>query len=280
MRQFISYSEADRNGMILISGKDFRYLRQVLRIRVGDMVSVRFPDGSLKNTTVCEVNQTARTARLQLCSAASDLSASELNEKTVTRGTQALKIQDESDGTAGIEYFLLQYIPKPVKMEQIVRQAVECGVKYIIPVIGEFSQKSSVDSLKASAKKAERIEKIIRESRQQSGSPIQSIVTEAMTTEQAVDFWKKNKAQGDSAAVVLWERNEGSRTLKSLVQNKNIKSAALAVGSEGGISPSEIELLNSSGFATVHFEGNILRCETAAVFGLAALQTSIRNENE
>ena len=37
-------------------------------------------------------------------------------------------------------------------------------------------------------------------------------------------------------------------------------------------SPEEIQILMNSGFAPVHFAGNILRCETAAIYGLAAVQ--------
>lgn len=50
----------------------------------------------------------------------------------------------------------------------------------------------------------------------------------------------------------------------------------IAVGNEGGISPSEIKLLKEKGFfSTIHFEGNILRCETAALYGIAAVQSAL-----
>ena len=38
------------------------------------------------------------------------------------------------------------------------------------------------------------------------------------------------------------------------------------------LTPEEIQILMNSGFAPVHFAGNILRCETAAIYGLAAVQ--------
>ena len=52
MRQFIASQAPDKKGLIKVSGKDYRYLRQVLRLRSGDMLSVRLPDGELQNTTV------------------------------------------------------------------------------------------------------------------------------------------------------------------------------------------------------------------------------------
>ncbi|WP_315329486.1 16S rRNA (uracil(1498)-N(3))-methyltransferase, partial [Treponema socranskii] len=33
--------------------------------------------------------------------------------------------------------------------------------------------------------------------------------------------------------------------------------------------------LRNAGFTPVHFAGNILRCETAALYGIAALQTAL-----
>ena len=37
----------------------------------------------------------------------------------------------------------------------------------------------------------------------------------------------------------------------------------------------EIEFLKQNGFVPIHFETNILRCETAALYGIAAMQTLI-----
>ena len=45
MRQFIVEKGKEKNGLIQLDGKDYRYLRQVLRVRAGDMISVRLPDG-------------------------------------------------------------------------------------------------------------------------------------------------------------------------------------------------------------------------------------------
>ena len=56
MRQFVSSANPDKNGLIVVEGKDFRYFRQVLRLNTGDMLSVRIPDGQLVNTTVCKID--------------------------------------------------------------------------------------------------------------------------------------------------------------------------------------------------------------------------------
>lgn len=275
MRQFISSEFPDKKGFLRIFGKDFRYLRQVLRLKSGDMLAVRFSDGTLRNTTVCKIDENSREILVQVCGNPEKTGNS--CDDDITRGTKAQEIQKSLPDT---EYFLFQYIAKPVKMEQIIRQATECGVKFVVPVSGEFSQKQNVLSMQHSKK--ERLERIVREARQQSGSPVETEILEPLTTEEAVLFWKKNtsslSADEKNVAVALWERSEKTVSLKEIFdseKNKKIKKIAIAVGCEGGISPEEIDALISAGFYAVHFPGNILRCETAALYGIAAVQSAL-----
>ena len=275
MRQFISSEFPDKQGLLCITGKDFRYLRQVLRLKTGDMLAVRLPDGTLQNTTVCQSEENSKRILLQVCRAAQNSS----ENTNVTRGVKASEIQDSA---FDVEYTLFQYVAKPSKMEQIVRQAVECGVKFVVPVVGEYSQKQNVLALEKS--KSERIERIVREARQQSGSPVQTEVLKPLSTLQAVEYWKNSVLQIEGSqknckALVLWERNENTKSFCEIfgqTQIKNLKKIAIAVGCEGGISPQEMDVLSSGGFFPIHFDGNILRCETAALYGIAAVQQAVQ----
>ena len=277
MRQFIVEKENVKNGLIELIGKDFRYLRQVLRVKKGDMLNVRLDDGSLQGTTVSFIDDSAKKITLQIC---------ESKENTITRGVQA----DQVGGFFSDRAFVLfQFIPKPQKFELIVRQATECGISHIVPVIGEFSDKNCLHMFEGAKK--ERFDRIIREARQQSGSPVATKITRPMKLEEAVDWWlefsgagsvaeRPEFAGGDVAAwfaVALWERTEGEVPLNQLVsEHKNASKICIAVGNEGGISPSEILLLKEKGFfSTIHFDVNILRCETAALYGIAAVQSAI-----
>ena len=47
MRQFVSSSMPDRNGRIVLSAKEHRYLSRVLRLEDGSYIDVRLPGGSL-----------------------------------------------------------------------------------------------------------------------------------------------------------------------------------------------------------------------------------------
>ena len=291
MRQFIVEKGKEKNGLIQLDGKDYRYLRQVLRVRSGDMISVRLPSGDLKNATVARIDEGARRIVLQICADTGH---------TITRGVQAGEVDvlagtGGGDGAAALEYWLFQFVPRPQKFELIVRQATECGVSVIVPVAGEYSEKSSLASLQGAKK--ERLERIIKEARQQSGSPVDTKVLEPLSLEKAIELW--NEACGETGgfdpstelrdrklnhhvAFVLSERDDCSGNLRATIQKAGgpakIKRAAIAVGSEGGISPEEVKLLQEKGlFVPVHFVVNILRCETAALYGIAAVQSEINN---
>ena len=272
MRQFIVEKGKEKNGLIQLDGKDYRYLRQVLRVRAGDMISVRLSSGDLKNATVAAIDESARRVTLQICADTG---------RTITRGVQAGEVEGDI-----VEYWLFQFLPRPQKFELIVRQATECGLAFIVPIVGDFSEKSSAQALQGAKK--ERLERIIKEARQQSGSPIDTKVLEPVSLEKAIDLWKEACGAGgvdehhQHVAFVLSERDDCSGNLRATVQKtggiEKIKKAAIAVGSEGGISPEEVKLLEEKGlFVPVHFAVNILRCETAALYGIAAVQSEVNS---
>lgn len=256
MRQFISEVNFDKNGIIKLSNKDYKYLKQVLRTKIGDMVCVRVPDGSLYNATVANILEKSKEIILQVCDT--------VNDSCLTGG-----INNEEFNKEKINYWLFQFIPKPVKMEQIIRQATECGIKYIVPIKSEFSQKSSILAMESS--KVERFNRIIKEARQQSGSPVETELLNCMSLNDVIILW--NKIEMEKTAVVLWEQNSNTKKLSECLNNKNVKNVAIVVGSEGGISPTEINELMNNNFVSIHFDTNILRCETAALYGIAAVQS-------
>ena len=261
MRQFLSDAAPDKKGLLFVSGKKFIHLCRVLRVKPGDMLDVRVPGGFLLSMTVARIDDDRGIAVLQKCGE---------GKTSVSRGVGAADIDKDR---RIVEYTLFQFIAKPQKMEMIVRQACECGVKTIVPVAGEYSQKGNIASLTG---KDERFARIINEAREQSGSPVETVVAETVDVRGACDVWKRmsEKARNTSAAVVLSERNDFCMPFSDAVF-AGIVRAAIAVGCEGGISPDEMTALRGAGFTPVHFAGNILRCETAALYGIAAFQTAL-----
>ena len=67
MRQFVSAVAPNSKGLLEITGKDFHYLRKVLRMASGDMLSLSLPGGVLQDATVCKVDDGAKKITLQVC---------------------------------------------------------------------------------------------------------------------------------------------------------------------------------------------------------------------
>ena len=262
MRQYISQKNLDSDGLLTIIGKDYRYLRNVLRLVSGDMIHVRLPSGELQPMTVCLVDEKAKKITLQVCDIAE---CEQIGENQ----------PEETDSIESTEFILFMAVPKSSKFDLIVRQATECGVAKIVPVQTEFSQNGG----EKMNFRGERFERIIKEARQQSGSPVNTQIENCVTLKEACEIWKnecENLSESEKLAVVLYERNDSTVSIKCSCEKKqNLKKVALFCGSEGGISPEEVKSLCDAGFTAVHLKTNILRCETAALYGIAALQVAV-----
>src|SRR5574344_243053 len=248
MRQYVAAQNPDSKGLLEVTGKEYRYFRQVLRLCAGDMVSVRLPSGVLQNMTVCRVQEDKKIIVLQMCGG---------SEEKTEDGSGCSISAEPVILSPRTDLWLFQFIAKSAKMDLIVRQAAECGVSTIVSVIGEFSQAGTTER----NFRGERIERIIREARQQSGSSVGTHVVETVTVAQAAELWKKHAAETaergahDCAAlgIVLYERNGQTVPVHTAVARavsgikddaavSGIKTAAVVCGAEGGISPAEIEI--------------------------------------
>ena len=269
MRQFIVESPLDSDGCICIEGKKYHYLNSVLRVKCGDMIYARLLDGSLQQMTVAKIDSCEKKIILQ---AAGDLTCS----NSASQAAPVLK-------KPKTEIYLFQFEAKPPKMDLIVRQATECGVCGIIPVEGEFCQKGSIESARKKSESGdERWQRIVTEAREVSGSPVLRKFFSSVSVEAACAFWSNLKAE-HKEAVVLYERSDGTKSIYNALKNADVikkenAKIAVAVGAEGGISVQEISIMKASGFIPVHFDTNILRCETASLYGIAALQTVLSGE--
>ncbi|MBB5226978.1 16S rRNA (uracil(1498)-N(3))-methyltransferase [Treponema ruminis] len=258
MRQYISQKNLDSKGLLTIIGKDYRYLRNVLRLVTGDMIHVRLASGQLQPMTVCQIDEKTKKITLQACD--------------TLEGEEGENQPEETQSIESTEFTLFMAVPKSSKFDLIVRQATECGLARIIPVQTEFSQTGG----EKMNFRGERFERIIKEARQQSGSPVSTRIEDCVTLNEACQIWEReteNLPDSEKLALVLYERNDSTVPIPEACGKKeNLKKIALFCGSEGGISPDEVKALCQSGFTAVHLKTNILRCETAALYGIAAIQ--------
>jgi 16S rRNA (uracil1498-N3)-methyltransferase len=266
MRQFVLPGLPYSNGSFTLEGREYRYLVQVLRKEIDDILEVRLPDDRLCSMRVTGIDRTEKT--VDLC----------LTGTVDSTGREELVIPGQSmpPGAAIPEGFpflvLFQWILKGPKMDQVIRQATETGVALVVPVAGDRCLSRSAESV--GNEKTGRWDRIVREARQQSGSPVQTRVVAPLEVSRIADFWHSLAGTESSVACVLTEAPLARKSLHEyLVHGKHI--VALATGPEGGMSPRELDLLAEAGFVSVHFKTNILRAETAALYGIAAVQSAL-----
>jgi 16S rRNA (uracil1498-N3)-methyltransferase len=291
MRQLVLQSFPDISGLVVLKDREFRYLAQVLRLGAGDVVGARFPDGTLASMLVASVDRKGRSISLQkVPDSANAASSSRSNDGGSEEGVLAASCAagDSMPAIAAVpegfpRIVLFQWILKGPKMDQVIRQATEAGVELIVPVAGERCLSRDADSVGDG--KTGRWDRIVREARQQSGSPVPTrivppvppagigtVLRDVSAVSAACD------AVSRLAALVLTEAPLARKSLHEYLGSVP-DITALAVGPEGGMTARELDLLAGAGFACIHFRTNILRAETAALYGIAAVQ-SVLTESE
>ena len=255
MKQFIIEQEPDSKGMLTLSEKAFVYLVKVRRMREGDILPALLPQSGATDMVIDSINPTQKTLRLR-------------------RQADPFDTLDTSKTFPAAELILLQWVLKGSKTDTIIRQATEAGVRAVLPVSGEFSI-----AKKQNPAQLERFKRIIKEARQQSGSPIDTVVMEPTPLAEALNTVK---ALVPPAGTVFARCSEAAGTSIGLHRLLAAKPShiVLAIGAEGGISPAEAAVLREAAFQTIHFKTNILRAETAALYAIAAAQTIINEAHQ
>jgi 16S rRNA (uracil1498-N3)-methyltransferase len=168
-----------------------------------------------------------------------------------------------------VQVDLLLAIVKFDRFEWAIEKATELGAEQITPLIAERSERGLIA---AAGKRAERWNRILMESAQQSrrlSVPALGAATKPR------DAFHASTAQ---MKALLSER-PGARPLRELLESATSKHPdgkvariAMAIGPEGGWTEAEFDSAAASGFAETSLGTNILRTETAVCAALAAVQ--------
>jgi 16S rRNA (uracil1498-N3)-methyltransferase len=245
LKQFILQTPLLPDGRVILSGKDFHYLVRVRRVKSGDVINALLPDGVRAELTVISVGNGTL-----LCA----------GNKTGER--------PRTDTPAIV---LLQALPRPAKMDLLVRQAAEGGVSVIVPFAGRYSVKDA-----GAPSRLERWRRIVREARQQSGSPVATTVADiGENAAAALDYYRKTRVQ-NAAALVLHERKSGAGGVLHRELASCPEQVFIVIGPEGGLSNEETATFIENGFIMVNMGENVLRVETAAAWAVGVVSVILR----
>ncbi len=178
---------------------------------------------------------------------------------------RALLDQEIPSNESNLNIYLLQSLAKGEKMDRIIRQTVELGIKKIIPL---ELMRSVPDLKKKEEKKLIRWQKIARSAAAQSRRAFLPQV-------EKIKNLKTLLSDIEGQFIVMpWEREE-KVSLKELLTTRQpeVHSVSLLIGPEGGFDLAEIEAIRKIGGHTVHMGPRILRTETAAVAAVTMIQS-------
>lgn len=148
------------------------------------------------------------------------------------------------------------------RMEWAIEKLTELGIKQLVPLIAQRSEKHLVQS---AAKRVERWRKIARESAQQSRRSDVPRISDPVQ----LSSWLQEKSEG--LRLLLSEQEHG-QTLRGYLETAldasigtSVPSLFTAIGPEGGWTQAERDSFVKLGWQPVSLGPRILRAETAAI---------------
>lgn len=252
MKQFLLRDFPLPDGRVILSGKDYHYLVRVRRVKAGDAIKAVLPDGSPARLVAFSVGENALVCEVS----AGEVPAEKMREY------------------GGPAIILLQAVPQPAKMDVLVRQATEGGVYAIVPFVSRYSAKAA-----EAASRLERWRRIVREARQQSGSPVATTIEDVRgNADEALAYYRKmREARGENAAtLLLHEKEQGASGAFHRALASRPDTVFIVIGPEGGWADEEAAAFVQNGFAVINMGPNVLRVETAAAWAVGAASVTAR----
>lgn len=240
MYQFFVEPYQIQGNRIEITGGDVNHIKNVLRMKQGDEISVS--NGADGKEYRCGIE--------------------ELKEDRILCELRFIKEE-------GIELpskiYLFQGLPKGDKMELIIQKAVELGVYEIIPVACKRAV-VKLDGRRALNKTA-RWQGIAEAAAKQSKRGIIPRVTEVMEFKEAMAY-----SGCAPVRIIPYELARGMDKTRELINSlKPGEDIAVFIGPEGGFAGEEIEQAVHEGVIPVTLGKRILRTETAGMTVLSII---------
>jgi 16S rRNA (uracil1498-N3)-methyltransferase len=223
-------------GTLELPSDAAHHARRVLRLRPNDAVQVFDGRGAALNGKICEINNRhVLLHELQTCIA---------------------------DAEPALRIVLAQAMCGSEKMDWVVQKATELGAAEIVPVQTQRSvAKLSGDR---ADKRAAHWRQVAIAACEQCGRNTLPLIG----APRDLGGWLTEARALDAARFVLLP--EGDSALGRQAPSPTV---VLLVGPEGGLDENEVKMARLAGFLPVRMGNRVLRTETAAMAGLAAVQT-------
>jgi len=226
-----------RPGLVELDGPQVHYLRNVLRVRGGDRVTLFDGAGSEADARVCAVDR----ARIQL----------------------EVGVPKRSATMPRLVVSLVVGLSKGDKLDLVVEKATELGVGAILPALSERTV------VRLEGERAERRRQ--RWLRIAEAAASQSRRADIPRIAPVRSLREQMGAAEGAARLLFWEGARGGEGLSGIGRPSE-PSVALAVGPEGGFTSDEVQAASDLGYLPLSLGPRVLRAETAAIAAVALVQ--------
>ncbi len=241
---------------IYIVGQDVNHIKNVLRMKPGEEVSV-YADmsGDQDLADIPDADMGSKEYRCEIA----DFEDDKVHLK--------LRFVKEENVELPNKIYLFQGLPKSDKLELIIQKAVELGVYEIIPV----AMKRSVVKLdkKKEAAKIARFNAISEAAAKQSKRSVIPTVQHVMSFKEAIEYCESIDVK--ILPYELADMDAMDRTREVLGSIRPGQSVAVFIGPEGGFDETEVDIALRSDYDTITLGHRILRTETAGMTVLSWL---------
>jgi 16S rRNA (uracil1498-N3)-methyltransferase len=240
VRRFFAENIPGEGGLISLTGKEANHIRNVLRMKQGDTLTVTDGKGHLFKAMI---------------------------EESHRKGVRAKIIKAlPAPAPSPINIHLVQALIKSRPMDILIQKTTELGVGSITPFISERTAVKMRDE--QLSRKMVHWEEIMKAACKQSGNSNLPALNPPLKFEALIG---NDHPQG-TLKLLLWER-EKEADLKAILRTRGqLPHIMVVVGPEGGFTLREIRLARDAGFHIVSLGSRILRSETASITLISIIQ--------
>ena len=251
LRDLEARLERAQGGAIELSSPCAHYLREVVRLEVGDQVELFDGAGLLATARLIELAPRAMAK--------------------VERIWRAEELESV------VPLTLCQAIPKGDRWGWILEKATELGAHAIRPIV---SERTVVRIAPAKIeRKIERWAQIVEGASRQCGRAIVPQVHAPRTLAEALAE-ARDEARAEELHLAAALHRRGAESISEVLAGQERRAVSVWVGPEGGFSAAELERFERFGARFVTLGEHVLRADTAALSALTLVQAARRRSSE
>ncbi len=150
---------------------------------------------------------------------------------------------------------------KTKSINNLIEKTSEIGVKKIVPLITEFSERTNL--------KVSRLKKISIEATEQSNSLVLPEITEVQKITDLLKNWNNERL------IIFCDESGGDSIIRAKSLVMSFKKIAIFIGPIGGWSSNDKKLFKNRKIFRTSLGENILKADTAAIYSLSCIKALI-----